>query len=219
MIRTIKTEDYLKNIYSIAESEKVTLAGLARSLGNKPPTVLEMVRKMQTLGLLTQDRHEGIRLTDAGRTYALQIIRRHRLWETFLFKVLHLEIGELHTEAEKLEHVYSERLEQKIAELLHDPMFDPHGHPIPSNDGSLPPTQRTSGLLDLGAGQSGTIVRINDYDREVLEQLVKIKLLPGTKIWVKFYDPQDGTISIRVGKKVHRLDSRIARAVFVEIRD
>lgn len=145
---TESVDDYLKAIYALGGDERRWVGGseLAARLDIAPASVTNMLQKLalQPKSFVDYKRGEGVRLTAAGRRRALEIVRHHRLVETFLFEVLGYSIEELHDEAERLEHFISEKFEERIAERLGHPECDPHGHCIPALDGSLPPAHRVT---------------------------------------------------------------------------
>jgi DtxR family Mn-dependent transcriptional regulator len=145
---TESVDDYLKAIYTLGGDERRRVGGseLATRLDIAPASVTNMLQKLgsQPKPFVDYKRGEGVRLTAVGRRRALEIVRHHRLVETFLFEVLGYSIDELHAEAERLEHFISERFEERIAEKLRYPQSDPHGHCIPALDGTMPPCHRVS---------------------------------------------------------------------------
>ncbi len=133
-------EDYLKQLLLLEEAlgSPVSTQALAERLGVKPPSVTGMLKKLSALGLVAHAPYRGARLTEAGRRVALEVLRHHRLLETYLHQALGYGWEEVHQEAERLEHVISEDLEERIAEALGHPPFDPHGDPIPTRELALP---------------------------------------------------------------------------------
>ena len=140
---TESIDDYLKAIYSIGGDERRRVGGseLAVRLDVAPASVTNMLQKLasQPKALVDYKRGEGVKLSSAGQRRALEVVRHHRLVETFLFKVLEYPMEELHDEAERLEHFISESFEERIATKLGNPTADPHGHCIPALDGTMPP--------------------------------------------------------------------------------
>ncbi len=145
---TESVDNYLKEILYLSggEKQRVSSGELAERLGVAPASVTNMIQKLAAAkpSLLDYERHYGVCLSRAGKRRALEIVRHHRLIETFLYEVLNYPIEELHDEAERLEHFISESFERRIAAKLGDPQLDPHGHCIPSLDGSMPPTHRVT---------------------------------------------------------------------------
>ncbi len=178
-------EDYLKSIYRLAQEESpVSTNRLAEARQVKPASVTGMLKKLSGLELVNYQKHYGVTLTDEGRKIALEVIRHHRLIETYLMKALGFEWDEVHEQADLLEHVISEKLEERIAAYLNYPEFDPHGSPIPRMDGTVPQVQ-TRPLTTMVVGDHGEISRIaSDSDSELLRRLGALKLLPGTQVQV-----------------------------------
>ncbi len=170
-------QDYLKAVWSAQEwsDEKVTTGLLADRLGVGPSTVSETVRRLTAQGLLGHEPYGGVWLTDLGRQYALVMVRRHRLLETWLVHDLGYRWDEVHDEAEVLEHAVSERLVERISERLGHPERDPHGDPIPSPDGRVVRPEAVP-LADLDAGGHGVVARISDADPEALRYLADLGL-------------------------------------------
>lgn len=164
------TQDYLKAVASLAEwsQEPVTPTRLATRMGLKISTVSDAVRKLSAQGLLTHAPYGAITLTDTGRAYATEMIRRHRLLETFLVEVLGYSWDEVHDEAENLEHAVSDLLVERIDALLKHPSVDPHGDPIPSAQGESEVVEALP-LSTIPAGQRVVIRRIDDSNAELLK--------------------------------------------------
>jgi DtxR family Mn-dependent transcriptional regulator len=178
-------EDYLKTVYAHTEwqPEPVTPSGLAAALGVAPSSVTEMVKKMAAQGLVQHVPYGAIRLTDAGRTRALAVVRRHRLIETWLVREMGYAWDEVHDEAEVLEHAVSDRLLEAIDERLGRPERDPHGDAIPRADGSLV-SEPSLRLDDAPAGHVGRVIRISDREPAVLRELDAAGVGPGSELRV-----------------------------------
>jgi DtxR family Mn-dependent transcriptional regulator len=140
-VTSVSVEDYLLTIYRLqAERSPVSTTALAGQLGVAPPSVTGMARKLDRDGLVSYEPYRGVVLTAAGEKVALHLLRRHRLWELFLTRVLGLPRDEVHAEAHRLEHATSERVTDRLAAFLGEPEADPHGQPIPTRNGTLPDT-------------------------------------------------------------------------------
>jgi DtxR family Mn-dependent transcriptional regulator len=161
---TQSQEDYLKALYHLrGDARPVPTRELAARLGISSPSVSEMVNRLVAQGLVEHDRYRGQQLTREGRKVALELVRHHRLLEMFLVQVLGYRWDEVHEEAERLEHVISERMEQRIFELLGHPELDPHGHAIPSVTGKVrPPSERA--LNECRAGEKVIVQGVSDDD-------------------------------------------------------
>src|SRR5260221_10283296 len=161
---TRSQQDYLKALYQLhGDQRPVPTRELAQRLGISSPSVSEMVTRLTAQGLVEHDRYKGQQLTREGRKVALELVRHHRLLEMFLVQVLGYRWDEVHDEAERLEHVISERMEQRIFELLGRPELDPHGHAIPSLSGKVKaPSERA--LSQCKAGEKLIVQGVSDDD-------------------------------------------------------
>jgi len=177
-------EDYLKQILLLGgeAAGPVGTRDLATRLGVRPASVTGMVQRLAGLGLVEHRRYKGVRLTDAGRRIALEMIRHHRLLETYLQQALGYGWDEVHDEAERLEHAISERFEARIAEALGHPTHDPHGDPIPRPDLSMPATPTAARLADMKDGHGGRLVRVGTQDPDALALLARLELVPGVSL-------------------------------------
>src|SRR5690554_3741763 len=187
-------EDYLKAIFELGGA-KVKTQELAASLDVSPASVTGMLRKLAGLGLVEHEPYGGACLTTAGRKVALETIRHHRLIETYLSEALGYPWFEVHDEAEKLEHHISEEFEDRIADVLGHPEFDPHGDPIPDRDGAMP-LGRGEPLGQLPVGAELEITQVGRLPQELLRQLDAVGVLPGGVIT---NDSQltDGSVNVR----------------------
>ena len=164
------TQNYLKAVWGLTEwsSAPVTPSSIAERTGLRLSSVSDAVRKLSSQGLLEHAPYGSVELTDTGRAYALTMVRRHRLIETFLVRVLHYTWDQVHDEAEHLEHAVSDFMIDRIDELLDFPDRDPHGDPIPAADGTVAVPDATQ-LTDVGAGHRVIIERISDADPALLQ--------------------------------------------------
>lgn len=178
-------EDYLKTVYAHTEwqPDPITPSGLAAALGVAPSSVTEMVKKMAAQGLVQHVPYGAIRLTDAGRTRALAVVRRHRLIETWLVREMGYAWDEVHDEAEVLEHAVSDRLLEAIDARLGRPVRDPHGDAIPAADGTLV-SEPAVRLDEAPVGHVGRVIRISDRDPAVLRELDGAGIGPGSELRV-----------------------------------
>ena len=212
-------EDYLKAIYRLHEqTEQVTTSALADYMKVAPASVTNMCKKLADLKLVEYEPYQGVRFTPAGEKLALEIVRHHRLIELYLAEALNVPWDQVHEEAEKLEHVISEDLEERMAAALGDPQFDPHGAPIPSRSGTV--SQPESGrLVDMQAGDKLIIVEVDDADPELLRYLGKMGLYPGTEILLIACAPFNGPLTLNVGGDQHSLGYQAAKAILVTVQD
>jgi DtxR family Mn-dependent transcriptional regulator len=209
-------EDYIKGIYKARlETDEVTTQDLAARVGVTAPAVSKMLKRLTELRLAEHTPYQGVRLTPAGEKMALEIIRHHRLLELYLVQALGYGWDEVHAEAERLEHHISEEFEERIDALLGHPVSCPHGDPIPTRDGVVPPVSRHT-LAQQQAPAALTIRRVRDEDAELLRHLKKLGLLPGTAIEFVEQEPFGGAFVVRVGGQQVRVAPQAADKIFVE---
>jgi DtxR family transcriptional regulator, Mn-dependent transcriptional regulator len=208
-------QDYAKAIYAIESREGVaSTTALAQRLAVRPASVSGMLRKLAALGLIDHERYRGVRLTESGRKVALEVLRHHRLLELYLAESLGMRWDAVHAEAEVLEHVLSEELEEVIAAKLGDPTLDPHGDPIPTRELEVPDVESRS-LYGLEPGERGTFIRVSDSDAEMLRFLEARGIAPGASLELIEKQPFDGPLFVRFGDEVHVLGATLARAMRV----
>ena len=213
---TQSQEDYLKALYHLhGDTRPVPTRELAQRLGISSPSVSEMVTRLVSQGLVEHDRYRGQQLTREGRKVALELVRHHRLLEMFLVQVLGYSWDEVHEEAERLEHVISERMEQRIFELLGRPELDPHGHAIPTRAGKVRPVSERP-LSECRAGERVIVQGVSDDDPARLRELERRGLLPGTHVDVVAESAYEGPIEVRMKGRRVSVPLGLARALFVE---
>lgn len=190
------TENYLKAIWLNSENSGgiATVGALAGALGLTPGTVTTMTKALAGKGLLEHMPREGVRLTPAGRAVALNVLRKHRLVETFLVQVLKMNWADVHEEAEALEHAISDRVLERIDALLGSPSADPHGDPIPSPQGRIDPSGVKATLATCAARTAVQVTRINDQTAEFLQFIQAVGLKPGTWLRVSRRDKAGGVV-------------------------
>ena len=196
---TLTVENYVKAIYQActeAGGDTATNGDLARRLGVAPGSVTAMLRTLADADLAVYQAHRGVRLTDAGRQLALRVLRRHRMMELFLHRILGLAWDEVHDEAERLEHAASDRLVDRIDEFLGYPERDPHGDPIPRADGTVEGDTGTP-LSRCPAGTWFRVVRVLDQAPDFLRYLQEGSFGPGTRATVEESAPQGGACAVR----------------------
>ncbi len=196
---TSSVEDYLKAIYQLSGSDKsASTNDIAHELGLAAPSVSGMMKRLAEQGLIKHLPYKGATLTRAGRTAALRMIRRHRLIEAYLVKLLGYTWDTVHEEAERLEHAVSDDLVERMADALGDPRFDPHGDPIPTADGRIEAVA-TVPLPELAVGERGQINRVDSASPEKLRWLAEAGLVPGAVVTMLAQQPFDGPVTIDVG--------------------
>jgi DtxR family Mn-dependent transcriptional regulator len=213
-------QDYLKHIYALsADDTPASTTDLAAGLGIAPASVTGMIQRLSIAKpkLVHYHKHQGVTLTDAGKRAALEVIRRHRLLETWLVQTLGYSWDEVHEEAERLEHVISEEMEARIAAALGNPSRDPHGDLIPAADLTLP-SDDTRPLISLRAGESATVKRVVGDDPGLLRHLHEIGIMPETIFTVKDFSKYDGNLTIHVEGQSSNiiLGTAITNQIFVE---
>ena len=219
---TSTVEDYLKCILLEQQRDPAALVSMRQisaALSVAPGTVTSMVKTLADSGLLTYEPYSGVRLTDSGSQLALHVLRRHRLIELFLVRVMGMELSEVHAEAEELEHAVSEQLVYRMDEMLGFPAVDPHGDPIPSSSGTVIELDLPS-LAECPLGQPLRIARIGDQSREFLQLIERRRLLPGSRLAVEKRDEAADNVELRLdsGESLN-LGFRAASKIFVETLD
>lgn len=219
---TPTVEDYLKRILLLAKrTEKgrhsgwVALGALAESLSVVPGTVTAMVKRLHAARLVEYERYGGVRLTAAGTSAAVQVLRRHRIIETFLVECLRLDWAKVHDEAERLEHAVSETVLARLEAFLNYPTVDPHGDPIPQADGTIAGTSEAR-LSDSVAGDRLRVVRVVDQTPEFLDAIDGRKLRPGATVEVTRLDRAVGMMDVRIGKTGQAISLSLAERLVVE---
>jgi len=212
---TRSQQDYLKSLYLLGGADHpVPTRELAQKLGISSPSVSEMVTRLTSQGLVEHDRYRGQQLTREGRRIALELVRHHRLLEMFLVEVLGYSWDEVHDEAERLEHVISERMEQRIFELLGRPELDPHGHVIPTRGGKIRPASQRA-LSQAAAGEKLVVEGVSDDDAGRLRELERRGLRPGTRLAVLEGSKFESPVEVRIKGRRASVPLGLARGIFV----
>jgi DtxR family Mn-dependent transcriptional regulator len=211
-------ENYLKAIYKLAEAEPgqdVSTNRIAAALTTRAASVTDMLRRLAEKELLRYEKYRGVQLTAEGRRLALLTVRKHRLWEVFLVQQLGFNWDEVHEVAEELEHVQSPLLMQRLDEFLGFPTFDPHGDPIPAEDGAVRrPTHRL--LADLEIGDRGTLAAVKDTSAPFLQYLDKVGLALGAQLKVLDKVTFDNSLELRVNReRTVLISAEVGRNLFV----
>ena len=212
-------EDYLKVIYELTDQgERASTLEIAESMRVKPASVTGMLQRLAAYDppLVDYQKHHGAALTTEGRRAALEVVRHHRLLETYLHQKLGYSWDEVHVEADRLEHVLSEALEERIAVALDHPDYDPHGEPIPSRALHLPSASSLR-LSEMRPGQQAVIERVEPFNPEALRYLAGLGLLPGVPVQVLTYSPLDGNLQVQVAdQEPVTLGTRITERIYVK---
>lgn len=214
---SVAIEDYAKAIYHLGGDghEAVSTSELAERLRVTPGSVSAMVKRLGDLGLVAHEPYRGVRLTDAGRRVALEVIRHHRLLELFLSEVLEVPWDRVHTEAEVLEHVLSEDLEELISAKLGNPSYDPHGDPIPTAELTIEEPD-TIPLDALEPDDDGRLLSISDSEPEMLRYLAERGIAPGDSFRVIERQPFGGPLLVSFGTEQIAIGGALGRAMRVK---
>lgn len=213
---TEAVEDYAKALHALAKrcAGPVTTSALAERLGVSPGSVTAMLKRMGEMGLVEHEPYRGARLTDEGDRVALEVMRHHRLLESYLTEVLGMPWDRVHDEAEVLEHYISEELEERIAAALGHPRHDPHGDPIPDRDLGLA-AERGEPLAEVETGRAGVLIRVSDSDPDMLRFLAERDILPGSHLVVGEREPFGGSVAIEVDGEAHAIGAELARRMVI----
>jgi DtxR family Mn-dependent transcriptional regulator len=208
-------ENYLKTIYHLqVGNEAVTTNELAEKLQTKPASVTDMMKKLNAKKLLHYKPYYGFYLSNEGKKIALNVIRRHRLWEYFLAEKLKFSWDEVHDVAEELEHVSSKKLIDKLDEYLHFPQFDPHGDPIPDSKGKIRSSNELP-LAELPVNKTAEVSRVANQSVEMLELLQHKGITIGTRLEIKKHFDFDHSIELKVKTTAITISEQLAKNIFV----
>jgi len=212
-------EDYLKAIYLLeSNGEPVSNSALAQHMGFAPASATNMVKKLAELQLVTHEPYRGVELTSLGRQVALEVLRHHRLIELFLHETLDMSWDRVHEEADKLEHVISEAMEDAMAAVLGNPKVDPHGDPIPSKEGHV---DKTPGflLIDAPIGKPLRLIRVLSQDPDKLCYLGTLDLYPEATIVLRERAPFQGPLLVEIENQPHALAYEMAAHLQVIVKE
>lgn len=215
---TQSTQDYLKHIFELSEGgSPASTNDLAKRLGIKPGSVTGMIQKLASSEppLVEYQKHQGVTLTPEGKQAALEVLRHHRLLESWLVQSLGYSWDEVHEEACRLEHVISEDFEARMAAALGNPERDPHGDPIPSVELVMPADEALP-LSSLRPTQQAVILRVNDEDPGLLRYLEELGLVPGARLIITAHSPFDNNLTVKVGDNTSVIGLKITSKIFVE---
>jgi DtxR family transcriptional regulator, Mn-dependent transcriptional regulator len=209
-------QDYAKAIWSIGQrtDAPVSTSAIAERLDVSPASASAMVKRLESLGLVSREPYHGVQLTRAGERVALAVLRHHRLLELYLAEALGMPWDQVH-EAEKLEHAISPELSELIAAKLGNPTHDPHGDPIPTLEGEIDEVP-TRALSDLRPGERGVFSRVSDSNPEMLRYLSERGIAPGAELELAGREPFGGPLTVRANGRDHALGDQLARAMRVQ---
>ncbi len=213
---SLTEENYLKAIYHLSEdgSKAVLTNDLAEAMHTKAASVTDMIKKLSIKEFISHEKYYGVNITSKGKAVALSVIRKHRLWETFLVQKLSFSWDEVHEVAEQLEHIQSNRLIEKLDEYLGFPKADPHGDPIPDSNGKIKALQKVM-LSTLKPGSDSLIVAVKDSDSKLLKYLDKIGARPGKKIKVIDREEYDGSMEVSINSQRFFLSKEVSENILV----
>ena len=212
-------EDYLKAVYHLQrESKSVSTNAIASYLDMKPSSVSDMLKKLADKKYINYLKYKGTSLTNKGKKIALKIIRKHRLWETFLVDKLGFGWAQVHSIAEQLEHIHSEELIDKLDDFLNFPKYDPHGDPIPAKDGNIEKLNQKL-LIELSKKEKGIITGVKKGTPSLLNYLDQQKIKLGDKIEVIEIIEFDGSYSIKINQRKIILSEKISKNLLLETYD
>jgi DtxR family transcriptional regulator, Mn-dependent transcriptional regulator len=216
-MKNISKEDYLSTIYKFRdENGEIKPNLIAESLEISNAAVTDMLRRLSKDGFVIYKKYKGIKLTSEGENYAKNMIRRHRIWETFLHQVLGMPWDKVHDEAEKLEHSSSDELINRIEEFLNYPESDPHGYPIPDRKGKMPKHKNAIAISELYKNDRVEVIRVNDTHKGMLGYISKIGVELGKEIVIKDILKFDGSMLLKINNKDVNISKTIASNIFVE---
>jgi DtxR family transcriptional regulator, Mn-dependent transcriptional regulator len=215
---SLTEENYLKAIYHLSEggSKAVLTNEIAEAMKTKAASVTDMIKKLSFKRFILYERYYGVKVTKQGKSEALMLIRKHRLWETFLVQKLDFSWDEVHEIAEQLEHIQSPLLIQRLDEFLGFPMADPHGEPIPDKDGKVT-VQSQRSLHELTPGYVGIIIAVKDADSGLLKYLHKIGATPGKRIRLVSKEAFDDSVEIEIAGKRTSISKVVSENILVGV--
>ena len=218
MIYTLTEENYLKAILNISllNNGKASTNAISEETGTSAASVSDMLKKLHDKKLIKYEKYKGVSLSKKGKDIAINILRKHRLWETFLVEKLNFNWENVHDVAEQLEHIESSELIDKLDVFLGFPKFDPHGEPIPSKDGNIPKINTIS-LNKLKIGEIGMVMGVGLDDTKFLEYLNKLRINIGTKIELLEVIKFDNSIMIKIDGNISHVSKDVAKELFIKL--
>ena len=208
-------ENYLKAIFKLSSKKAVNTNSIAEEVQTAPASVSDMIKKLAAKKLVDYRKYQGVKLTKLGESIALQIVRKHRLWEVFLVDKLSFNWDEVHEIAEQLEHIKSPLLIKKLDEHLGFPRFDPHGDPIPDSEGNMNAKPKEL-LSNKDINSEGIVIGLNDSSDSFLQYLNKLGIYIGAKIKLVDKIPFDNSVEVIIdGKLKTNLSNQIAENIYI----
>ena len=216
-MRSRSEEDYLKAIYSLwKKGESTSTNDIATHLYMKASSVTDMLKKLSDKGFVNYVKYKGTTLTKEGKKIALSIIRKHRLWETFLVNNLNFKWDQVHEIAEQLEHINSPELVNRLDDFLGQPKFDPHGDPIPDKNGKIKDPRTSRILAEMNIGENGIIIGVKDGSSDFLRYLDNEGLSLGTAISIVEIFDFDGSFKLKLKTNLLTVSDRVAKNLLIQ---
>ena len=216
-MRTSSEEDYLKAIYALSINDKgASTNALANHLNMKASSITDMLKKLSDKGWVNYEKYKGASLNVDGKIIALSIVRKHRLWETFLVNKLNFKWDEVHEIAEQLEHIKSNELVDRLDDFLGNPKFDPHGDPIPNKDNQITDSRKRSYLSEVEINKDVIIIGVKDSSAQLLQYLERENMILGKNITVLEIHDFDKSLRISINGKELNISERVAQNVLVQ---
>jgi DtxR family Mn-dependent transcriptional regulator len=217
-MQSFTEENYLKIIYHLSQNhdEAVQTNAIAEKIQTKPASVTDMIKKLADKRLVDYKKYQGVRLTSTGRAAAVNIVRKHRLWEVFLVEKLNFKWDEVHDIAEDLEHIHSPELIERLDEFLAFPKSDPHGDPIPDKNGQFD-TIPFIKLNKLKAGDQGLIMGVSEHSSAFLKHLEKLGLTLGKMVKITEINDFDGSVELTTAQKNINVSREVAKHILIKL--
>lgn len=215
---TLAEENYLKTIFHLEQEsgKEVSTNAIAETMETKASSATDMIQRLADKGLINYRKYKGARLSDQGSKVAIQVVRKHRLWEVFLVEKLNFQWDEVHHIAEQLEHVHSVELTNRLDAFLDFPSYDPHGDPIPDKHGVIKTASKKL-LSELRKGNTGQLVGVRETSTEFLQFLDKRAIAIGATIKVLGREFFDGSMVIQVKKEQFFISKKIAENLYIQV--
>ena len=216
---SLTEENYLKAIFSLSNynDERVSTNAISEEMGTSAASVSDMLKKLLDKGYVKYEKYKGVRLSSKGVKKATNVLRKHRLWETFLVKKLEFNWSEVHDIAEELEHIKSNKLINRLEKFLGYPKFDPHGDPIPSENGKFPNTNTIS-LDKVNVGTNGNVMGVSIDDKLFLDYLTKLNIQIGSRVHVLNKNDFDQSLTIKINNKTYQISHDVSKNILIKKR-
>lgn len=213
---SLSEENYLKAVYHLSDggNTEVNTNSISEYIQTRAASVTDMIKKLAAKGMVDYEKYHGLTITKEGATEALQIIRRHRLWEVFMVNKLEMDWDEVHDIAEQLEHIKSEMLTERLDQFLEYPKFDPHGDPIPDKNGKMSVFEKLP-LLNADEGTEAMVIAVKNSEDTFLKYLNKIGITIGVRIYVCEKFEYDGSMELKVSDRTIQISGKTAQNILI----